>query len=311
MLCLSKTIYDTHVSAKGTGSLLVAIIIGEPGSGKTSYALAVAKEVYKELGYVDPWQHAVRHTFVTFQQYGEWSKRMLDRYKRWTEGGCKEKYEKTPVIVIDDLFGQQLDRYGWREKQVQSFSAIFNMIRSLTSAVLLTTPVREDVVRALRSKANYIISLKYIDENKREARGYQRHVNVLGEERFLLTFIDYFRVDNIPLHVRAALERERAAALEKEHQQLTQLFDMVEERQVTGDGVASFIEKMCETGPGCKEQGLDLYEAYLEYAKLKGYLEPLGRNRFYDALREAGYPSYRAAGAIWFRGIRLLKPGRA
>ncbi|MDW8005047.1 MAG: AAA family ATPase [Thermofilaceae archaeon] len=142
MFCLSEEIYNVHVKSKGAGGLLITIIVGEPGTGKTSYALKVAKEVYKELGYNDPWTHAVQHTFVTFQQYGEWSKKMLEKYKKWAEGGCKEKYEKTPVIVIDDLFGQQLDRYGWREKQVQSFSAIFNMIRSLTSAVLLTTPVR-------------------------------------------------------------------------------------------------------------------------------------------------------------------------
>ncbi|MCS7105617.1 MAG: DUF5906 domain-containing protein [Thermofilaceae archaeon] len=71
--------------------------------------------------------------------------------------------------------------------------------------------------------------------------------------------------------------------------------------------VLEFIEMYCETGPGYRETGEDLYTAYLQYAKLKGDLRPVGRNMFYNALRAAGYSSYKSTGATWFRGIRLQK----
>ncbi|MCS7105568.1 MAG: DUF5906 domain-containing protein [Thermofilaceae archaeon] len=71
--------------------------------------------------------------------------------------------------------------------------------------------------------------------------------------------------------------------------------------------ISEFIETYCETGSSYSEAGGELYTAYLQFAKLRGDLEPLGRNTFYNALRAHGFQSYERHHQTWFKGLRLLK----
>jgi len=68
--------------------------------------------------------------------------------------------------------------------------------------------------------------------------------------------------------------------------------------------VANFIGECCETGPGLKERGGRLYEAYKLWARDQG--EYVRRNRDFAAGMEAnGFMKKRTKNNIEWYGVRL------
>ncbi|MEM4562498.1 MAG: hypothetical protein QXI55_01020 [Thermofilum sp.] len=215
MLVLSRIVYTAVRRGRGSGELVTAFIGGHMGSGKTTYAVLVAKEVYAALGYEDPWRAAVEHLFMTPARLREWELRALREYERHVREGRMDEYRKTPVIVLDDLAGGWIDRYAWRESAVQKFARIFNMVRSLTGGVLLTSVEREDVIKSVRNKVDFIIHVTPVDAVLSRAVGYKRYVDQAGNEKLKLAFVDYFKRGTLPKHVYAMLEEARLAALKE------------------------------------------------------------------------------------------------
>ncbi|MEM2409813.1 MAG: hypothetical protein QXF87_04810 [Thermofilaceae archaeon] len=215
MLVLSRIVCTAVRRGRGSGELVTAFIGGHMGSGKTTYAVLVAREVYAALGYEDPWRAAVEHLFMTPAKLREWELRALREYEKRVREGRMDEYRKTPVIVLDDLAGGWIDRYAWRESAVQKFAKIFNMVRSLTGGVLLTSVEREDVIKSVRNKVDFIIHVSPVDAALSRAVGYKRYVDQAGNEKLKLAFVDYFKRGTLPKHVYAMLEEARLAALKE------------------------------------------------------------------------------------------------
>ncbi len=122
--------------------LVTAEIFGPMGVGKTTYALKVMKEVYKELGYEDPWDMALKMTFFDIKD----SLPVLLKAKR------------VPVLAFDDA-GIWLDKYAWYEEEKRGFVRLYKMIRSLTAGILFTTPSPEDILKGVRDKTWFKIKI--------------------------------------------------------------------------------------------------------------------------------------------------------
>ncbi|MEM1820877.1 MAG: hypothetical protein QXU64_04740 [Thermofilaceae archaeon] len=215
VLTLSRLSLAAVKRGKGSGELVTAFIGGLMGAGKTTYAIHVAYEVYKALGYEDPWKAAVDHLFLTPAAFSAWLDRALENYRRHVEEERIHEYRKTPIIVIDDLAGGWIDRYGWRDATVQSFVKLFNMLRSLTSTVLITSIEREDVVKSIRNKMSFLIHVAPIRGDLSRATGYRRLIDHKGSEKLELAFHDYFRRGGLPKEVYLLLERSRLNALKE------------------------------------------------------------------------------------------------
>ena len=70
--------------------------------------------------------------------------------------------------------------------------------------------------------------------------------------------------------------------------------------------ISDFIDARCELGEEFREQGSKLYDAYLEWCGTTGR-RPLGRNTFYGQLVSLGFKKLNYRGAVWFKGLRLMR----
>jgi len=104
--------------------VITAYVYGDFGFGKTSYALWIAYEV---LG---SWDKVLNHLFFTPID----AIKVLDRAIR--------KRERLKIIIMDDA-GLWLDRLTWWEADKIAFMQFFNLIRSVASGVIFTTPSQE------------------------------------------------------------------------------------------------------------------------------------------------------------------------
>ena len=104
--------------------VITAYIYGDFGFGKTSYALWVG---FKVLG---SWDKVLKHLFFHPEDAMKVIGRAIDRG------------ERLKIIIMDDA-GLWLDRLTWWEESKVSFMKFFNLIRSVASGVLFTTPSQE------------------------------------------------------------------------------------------------------------------------------------------------------------------------
>ncbi|MEM1810716.1 MAG: hypothetical protein QXQ60_07070 [Thermofilum sp.] len=261
MLVLSRIITAAVRRGRGSGELVTAFIGGHMGSGKTTYAVLVAHEVYAALGYEDPWRAAVDHLFMTPKRLREWELRALREYEKHVKEGRMDEYRKTPVIVLDDLAGGWIDRYAWRESAVQKFARIFNMVRSLTGGVLLTSVEREDVIKSVRNKVDFIIHVSPVDAVTSRAVGYKRYVDQAGTERLKLSFIDYFRRGSLPAFVYRMLEEARLAALKETLEEEEEEVELEEVEEEAERVLQPAVKRVREPEP---EDPIELFKAALE-----------------------------------------------
>jgi hypothetical protein len=117
-----------------------ALVFGKQGSGKTTYALITAKEVYEHLGYNDPWQVALDRLFFELPE----SIPLLEQafYER----------KRIPVIIFDDA-SIWFSKYYWYTDVQKAFFKIYALIRTLATAVIFTTPSPNDISFFLREKS--------------------------------------------------------------------------------------------------------------------------------------------------------------
>ncbi len=135
MFVLTRNILNAY---KENG-IVIAEVFGPQGTGKTTYALKTLKQVYKELDYEDPWGEALSHTFFDIKD-------ALDLLKKSAESG-----QRIPVILFDDA-GTWLIKYSWYQKDMKSFIKLYNLIRTLTSGIIFTTPHPDDILKNVRDK---------------------------------------------------------------------------------------------------------------------------------------------------------------
>jgi len=104
--------------------VVIALIYGDMGCGKTSYALWTAYEV---LG---SWRKALDSLFF---HPGDAMKAMERAI---------QKGRRLPIIILDDA-GLWLERETWWEEHKIRFAELFNVIRSICAGVIFTSPSEE------------------------------------------------------------------------------------------------------------------------------------------------------------------------
>lgn len=103
---------------------MIAYVYGDIGAGKTSYALHVAKDV---LG---SWNNVLDYLFFSPREAIEVMEEAI------------YNDERLPIIIMDDA-GLWLDKLTWWMPDKVAFMKFFNLIRSVTSGVIFTTPSEE------------------------------------------------------------------------------------------------------------------------------------------------------------------------
>lgn len=132
---------------------------GPEGSGKTSHALHIAREVYGD------WDTALRYL------YFEPLSALLD-IKKATDKGYR-----IPFMILDDA-GMWLSKYSWYEDPVKMFTNAFNAIRTAVAGVSFTSPT-DEVVRALREKLWLRVHVKPLTESIIQSEGLEELINEL------------------------------------------------------------------------------------------------------------------------------------
>jgi len=133
---LSRLINKAYES----NEVVVAYVYGDFAVGKTSYALWVAYEVLGD------WGEALDHLFFSPRE-------AILKIK-----DAVERRERLKVIILDDA-GTWLSKLSWWESYKVAFMEFFNLIRSVCSGVIFTTPTQE-LPKAIREKSFFRINVR-------------------------------------------------------------------------------------------------------------------------------------------------------
>jgi hypothetical protein len=178
-------------------------IIGQQGMGKTTYALLVLYEVYRD------WDKVLEYTFFD-----------LPSAIPVFEEAIRER-KRIPVVLFDDA-GIHLSKYLWFSAEgrglIMWFNAFYNIIRSVVSAVIFTSPDLDTMVE-IRKKSWWVGEPKKTpgDPVRNPVRAmvlYKKRIMVTGKVYVSKKAIDTYRLDLIPQDVRREYEEKRQGALE-------------------------------------------------------------------------------------------------
>lgn len=227
--------------------IITAYVYGEFGYGKTSYALWVAYEVYNS------WKEALEHLYFKPHEVIEVLGEALDTGKR------------IPLIVMDDA-GLWLDRLTWWETDKVRFMELFNLIRSLSSGVIFTTP-SEELPTPILNKCFFRVKVDIIDPENAprhdvervldKARRYNLKPLVSKATGYRLkTLPSFFKLvkktyyDYFPTHypVYEDYERKRKEALKYYYRRLREVVE-----EPTGEDVQKLIYKRLTQGKRTSE----------------------------------------------------------
>ncbi|RLF07893.1 MAG: hypothetical protein DRJ69_06700, partial [Thermoprotei archaeon] len=120
--------------------IVTAYVYGDMGTGKTSYALHVAREVYGS------WEEALNH--LLFDPLP--ALRLLEK--------ALEEDRRIPLIILDDA-GFWLSKLEWWKEETVAFMQFYNLARTVVAGIIFTTP-QDDLPSALRKKVSFRISVR-------------------------------------------------------------------------------------------------------------------------------------------------------
>ena len=222
-------------------SFVSALIFGEQGIGKTSYALHVAKEVYGS------WHKALEHLFFDPKQA------IAKMYEALEQG------ERLKLLIMDDA-GLWLGKSQWWKREKLEFAEFFDIIRSVASAVIFTTPANNLLSRLsheikLRIKISYIDSELYSQLRK---AGYDINVDsyrVAKLYRFSLSplfqpIIKKKAYDIFPLHypIKAEYDKLREEAVKHKLNRVRQALNLDSSIIVNKRNMDQLILQLLEQG---------------------------------------------------------------
>ncbi len=205
--------------------LVIAEVFGKQGVGKTTYALKVLREVYKELGYEDPWGEALSHTFFDIKDALPILKESVDNNKR------------IPAILFDDA-GTWLIKYSWYQQDMKSFIKLFNLIRTLTAGLIFTTPHPDDILKNIRDKTWY--KIKVVRNGKKDGvqQGIAKHYRylIVKKNSELKSVVDEYAWDFFRVHLPDPIyqryeEMRREKGIKKFLEEVMKSFSEEEEQQ--------------------------------------------------------------------------------
>ena len=179
-----------------------AFIIGPQGIGKTTYAMLVAYEVYRD------WDRVLGNLYFDPRE-------ALPRLKEALRTG-----ERIPLVIFDDA-GMHLSKYlissnyeGFHLTRL--LNALINLARTLTAGVVYTSPDM-DILKELRKKA-WIVAEPLAPHGKakpqRVARLYRKRILASGKVAIQKLGLDEYDLRAIPSDVRREYEEKRKQAME-------------------------------------------------------------------------------------------------
>jgi len=186
LLWLAQKIVDAYRNM----GFVSAVIFGPQGTGKTTYAFKVARDVEYALRGLETKDEAWKYVNYFFEL-----PEALDFIQQLTE-----KDQRIPYIIFDDA-SIWLSKYYWFKDYMKAFYSYYALMRTRVSAVIFTTPAPDDIAYFLREKGWYQIKIvwKYKKQKIGQALLYQKEFtrNKSGEftTKSIHKAIDYFKVD--------------------------------------------------------------------------------------------------------------------
>lgn len=124
------------------------IVVGNRGIGKSTYALIVSYEIYRQLGHTkeDAWRQALQSC-----------KFSMSEVVRYLKSSAVSK-EPRPVMVWDDLgVHASGTKYFLNMKQVDNLKAMLDTIRTAISGLIMTCPTTHGLLSMLNKYDDYKI----------------------------------------------------------------------------------------------------------------------------------------------------------
>ena len=173
-----------RITSKHPTGFIGAIIEGERGYGKSSYALKVMAQVYQNLlGIKDEeaWNMSIDNMIFS----------MNDMTQRITSNIDKD--EVTPCWCLDDAtvhFSSY--KFFTNLYEVILIHGLFDTIRTACTGLLMTCPKRDLLLAALRNYDDYKIEIIMDRGWERQARGYKIKTTPVGQRRIYKNFEDNY-----------------------------------------------------------------------------------------------------------------------
>ena len=170
-----------------------AFIYGPQGVGKTTYGLKVLYYAYGS------WDLALKYTLFDL----ETTKQLLEN--------AFTNNRRIKAILLDDV-GTWLIKYSWHRNPSIWFSKLFNMVRSVCSGVLFTSVEVSDIIKFIRDKVIFRVSVKKLSFDRSLAVGYKVNTLPSLDQYVEKIFEDEFGL-SLPGYVRTYYELKRREAL--------------------------------------------------------------------------------------------------
>lgn len=222
LLWLAQKIVDAYRNM----GFVSAVIFGPQGTGKTTYAFKVARDVEYEIRGLrtkdEAWQY-VRYFFELPDA--------LDFIQQLTE-----KDQRIPYIIFDDA-SIWLSKYYWYKDYMKAFYSYYALIRTRVSAVIFTTPAPDDLAYFLREKGWYQIKVVWNSKKKKIAKAllYAKDFARTSRGDFTTksthTAIDFYKVEMPDTFYAEYLKKRK----EKELELLTQIKFSLSRRDVKNE----------------------------------------------------------------------------
>jgi hypothetical protein len=210
LLWLAQKIVEAYRSM----GFVSAVIFGPQGTGKTTYAFKVARDVEFALRGLQTKDEAWKYVKYFFEL-----PEALDHIQQITE-----RDERIPYIIFDDA-SIWLSKYYWYKDYMKAFYSYYALIRTRVSAVIFTTPAPDDIAYFLREKGWYQIKIVWHNKKKKFAKAllYEKEFTRNSRGDFTTksthTAIDYFKVEMPDDFYQEYLKKRK----EKELDLLTQI----------------------------------------------------------------------------------------
>ncbi len=155
------------------------------------------------------WDKVLQHTYFEPDSLIEDLKKAFNRY------------ERLKAVLLDDV-SLWLIRFSYREKFNVWFGKLFNLMRSLTAGVIMTSVELTDIVKLIRGKVIYRIPITQ-RQGFNNARVYRVYTTPKLEKAVKKVFIDRYTLDMIPGDIRQYYEDKRREALKRLFNELDEI----------------------------------------------------------------------------------------
>jgi len=236
-----KLVEKAYCNEFGEEGFVAFLATGREGSGKTSYALWLGYLVYKD------WDTVLKHLY--FDPIPA-----LKSFEKAVDRGERLKY-----VIFDDA-GLWISKYRTYDENVKAFIEFYNVIRTLTASIMLTSP-SDEIQRMLREKAwirmiveplTYAVAAKYeipleiygIDPKKQPlsiAKVYELNISPMLER-----YVTKRNVEIFPRHypVKEKYDEKRRQAVKKKLIYLREVFERKENMNVLKKYAAWVLVKL-------------------------------------------------------------------